>query len=104
MVNKIANRTYAERWLKNHSNPDGVVFSIINTQTADEYIGTTTLPIKKRLYQAIAAAKAGRKGKLYDNIREYGKDLFDVRILSEDVAECNSIIAKCNPSLNKKPK
>lgn len=67
--------TYGKTWLNKHGHPMGRVFEIVNMLSGDNYIGHTTMPIKKRLYQSITAANSGRGGLLYDNIREYGKRL-----------------------------
>lgn len=80
---------YYNTWLKKHSNPNGTVYKITNVCTGEYYIGSTTNPIKKRLYQMISAANAGRKGLLYDNIRAWGKECFTIETLYECTVDDN---------------
>lgn len=98
---------YGKTWLNKHGHPAGRVFIIANTQTGDSFIGHTTMPIKKRMYQVIAAANKGNKGMLYDNVRTYGKESFSIDTLyecsfEEDVViKEREFITKLSPSLNR---
>lgn len=99
--------TYGKAWLEKHGHPAGRVFEIINKLTGDNYIGHTTMPIKKRMYQVITAANTGKKGLLYDAVRQYGKEQFVINILHECsfeedvVTKEREFVVKLSPSLNK---
>lgn len=100
------NSDYNKKWLKVHGHAFGRVFKIVNDITGDMYIGHTTAPIKKRLYQAITSANKGITGELYDSIREWGKEAFSVHVLYECMSdervelETQRLIKELHPTLN----
>ncbi len=101
------NAKYARDYLIRHGNPNGRVVEIINVLTGDNYIGHTTNPATKLLYQLRAASKTERKGLLFDNMREWGTSNFEVRTIhecnkDEDVViKMREYINMLCPTLNK---
>lgn len=100
------NSRYGAAWLERHGNPFGRVVEIVNMITGDSYIGYTTKPATKLLYQTRAASKQGRNGLLYDSMREWGTKNFSVKTLyecveGEDIViKSREFIRMINPSLN----
>ncbi len=104
---KTSNHKANDAWLERHGNEFGRVVEIFNMVTGDSYIGHTTKPASKRLFQARAASNRGTKGLLYESMREWGTDSFDVKILyecTEDddvIIKTREFIRMINPSFNK---
>lgn len=102
------NSRYLRRWYYSQKNDNGNIFQITNMATGDSFIGCTTNSLKKRWWQILAAARAGDKGLLYDNIRIYGESVFVLDIIKE----CNHndeskellkhYISQFEPTLNSK--
>lgn len=101
------NSVYVAQWHKKNSYEYGAIYQILNIITGESYIGSTKQPLKKRWWQAVAAANQGRKDMLYENIRNYGKESFEVKELhicdgTEDIlTKEQEFIDEYNPSLNK---
>jgi len=81
------NRAYQRNWYERNSHYDGILYLIINTVTQDTYLGMTVRPLNKRLWQYKAAAKAGSKSPLCENIREHGPDVFKIEEIYRGTAE-----------------
>jgi group I intron endonuclease len=60
-----------------------VVYEIYCNLTNSYYIGQTIKPITERMSKHFSDAKSGRKQPLYEDIRTYGKDAFEYKILEE---------------------
>jgi len=101
------NRNAVKKWLDTHRNPSGIIYRFQNVITGEIYIGSTRSPLKKRWYQAVAAANAGRTDPVYENIRRYGKEVFEIECLHECTPEEdlrsteNEYIELHNPELNR---
>ena len=54
---------------------------LINSPDGKKYIGSTILPLSRRLSGHRTCAKAGRPGKLYDAMRALGADYFTIEPL-----------------------
>ena len=101
------NSEYVDAWIKRNSSPNGVVYKIVNVVTGDEYIGKTTLPLKRCWYKHVTMANMDKGGLLYESIRAWGKECFDIKIVhscspDEDYSVvCKKLIYDTSPSLNK---
>lgn len=97
---------YNEAWLKRHGNPNGFIYLITNVVTGDTYVGSTTSPIKKRWYQHISAARSGKTTAVATNIREWGEECFEIKVIhdclpGEDKRELeNYYLDEYAPTLN----
>lgn len=58
------------------------IYVITCKKTTKNYIGQTSKSLKSRLSGHKKDAKRGRKGKLYDDIRLYGIENFDIKLLA----------------------
>ena len=85
----------------------GRIYKLLNVVTGDEYIGSTRNSITRRYQQIMTAARKGKgRGLIYDNIRAWGEDCFDIFLLYECTEQDNLLqkeieyINNINPSLN----
>ncbi len=60
-----------------------VIYEIYCILTDSYYIGQTIKPITERISKHFSDAKRGRKQPLYEDIRMYGKEAFEYKILEE---------------------
>src|ERR1019366_5320802 len=61
-----------------------IAYLILNTINGKSYVGQSINPLKKRWIQHKSAARRGKTGSvLYDAIRKYGENTFEVSILAE---------------------
>lgn len=60
------------------------LYLVTNTVNSKEYVGITIGTIDKRLRSHFAAARRGRKSSLYNAIRKYGEDAFNVHLIRSD--------------------
>ncbi len=104
---KTNNHKATDAWLERHGNEFGRVVEIFNMVTGDSYIGHTKKPATRLLYQARAACNQGREGLLYESMREWGRENFDVKTLyecTEDddvIIKTREFIRMIKPSLNR---
>jgi len=61
----------------------GCVYKISNTKTDDFYIGSTIQELKKRFKTHRSNAKLGKRGNLYDLIRQIGIENFNIEVIEE---------------------
>ena len=59
------------------------VYRIVNSETDDVFIGSTSQPLHKRLYILRADALSGKASALCDLMRQLGKDKFRIELLEE---------------------
>ena len=59
------------------------VYKIVNSETDDVFIGSTSQPLYKRLYLLRADASSGKASALCDLMRQLGKDKFRIELLEE---------------------
>ena len=59
------------------------VYKIVNSETDDVFIGSTSQPLYKRLYLLRADALSGKASALCDLMRQLGKDKFRIELLEE---------------------
>ena len=59
------------------------VYRIVNSETDDVFIGSTSQPLYKRLYLLRADALSGKASALCDLLRQIGKDKFRIELLEE---------------------
>ena len=79
------------------------VYQITNKVTGDFYIGYTSRTPEERLKGHFKAANRGRKTKLYNSIRKYGEDNFEITPLyvgDQGLIHEKMLIEKLNPTLN----
>lgn len=55
-----------------------IIYRIVNTVSGKSYIGQTIQPLKKRFAQHFEQSRAGTKGRLYDALRKYPKEVFEL--------------------------
>lgn len=98
---------YVSNWIKKHSSSFGRIYKIVNVVTGETYIGRTKTPLKRRWYQHVTCANSNKSGLLYDNIRAWGKECFDIVSLydcdaHDDISLVEiKFIKELNPELNK---
>ena len=59
------------------------VYRIVNSETDDVFIGSTSQPLYKRLYLLRVGALSGKTSALGDLMRQLGKDKFRIELLEE---------------------
>ena len=59
------------------------VYKIVNSETDDVFIGSTSQPLYKRLYILRPDALSGKASALCDLMRQIGKDKFRIELLEE---------------------
>lgn len=59
-------------------NPTGIIYQATNTVNGKRYIGASRFSLKKRWAEHRYSASSGRKTWLYDALRKYGEDVFEV--------------------------
>ena len=59
----------------------GIIYTVTNKQNGKQYVGQTTWLLRKRWSEHVAFAKKKEKSPylLYEAIRKYGRDVFDVQ-------------------------
>lgn len=69
-----------------------VVYMLLNRVNDMVYVGQTTKPLNARLTEHRGAAKRGRRGLLYDDIRACGWDAFEAVVLErcETIEQLNA--------------
>lgn len=86
-----------------------IVYKITNELNGDKYIGITSKTLVKRMKKHISDVQQGRKYKLHNSIRKYGKENFTIEQLDEakSVEELRQkeikLIKKLKPELNISP-
>jgi group I intron endonuclease len=62
----------------------GKIYKITNKKNGLIYIGCTVYSLEKRFYEHIYRSQVfGYKSKLYNSIRKYGKENFEIELISE---------------------
>lgn len=86
MDKRERDKLHQRAWYKRQKT-NGVIYAIRNKINNKLYIGATTNSIKKRWWQHISSANSGRGTKvfktLWEDIRQYGKDSFEISVLEE---------------------
>ena len=101
----LANRLRQAAWYARQKN-HGIIYRVLNVVTGDLYVGRTNSSLKKRMQRHIADANAGRKLLIHTNIREWGKECFEISELQvcseeDDTKELEKKwISEINPNLN----
>ena len=62
---------------------DGKIYKILNSETDDIYIGSTTQKISKRMTNHKTQAKRGKSHLLYQKMREIGDDKFYIELVED---------------------
>lgn len=107
MNNSQVKRIHHKLWYARQKVPYGRIYEIKNTETGENYIGFSCNNLKKVLSQYTAAARGGKTGLLYDNIREFGRRAFIIeelyRLTADDLPDITKgkWIRQFRPLLNK---
>lgn len=92
------NRISQRKWYERQKSVYGVVYEIKNTKTGESYIGFTKNSLKKVLRQYTSKARQKtRQGEirlLFDNIREFGRNVFVIDELYKLTADDDPDIMK----------
>ena len=62
---------------------DSKIYKILNSETDDIYIGSTTQKISKRMTNHKTQAKRGKSHLLYQKMREIGDDKFYIELVED---------------------
>lgn len=79
-----------------------MIYQIVNKLNGDDYIGYTSFNTKKRFAKHCSNARSGHITNLYDAMRDFGIDNFDISVLQEDgtLDDEKLWIAKLEPTYN----
>ena len=62
---------------------DGKIYKILNSESDDIYVGSTTQKLSKRMANHRAKVKSGRVLKLYEKMLEIGEEKFQIEFIEE---------------------
>ena len=60
---------------------DGKIYKILNSETSDIYVGSTTQKLSKRMTSHRTNFKSGEMLRLYEKMREIGEENFTLNLL-----------------------
>ena len=66
---------------------DGKIYKILNSESDDIYVGSTTQKLSKRMANHRTKLKSGRVLKLYEKMREIGEENFILNLLKNTLAK-----------------
>ena len=69
-----------------------LLYQITNSVNAKTYIGVTTGDLRTRLRGHRASARKGQSGALYNAMRKYGIDKFDIQLLRDDASNIEELL------------
>ena len=71
---------------------EGKIYKLLNTENDEVYIGSTTLPLHKRLYYHRKNSRLGHSSRVYNHMRELGVDKFYIELIEDFPCTNNSML------------